>query len=200
MNFTHDEHWEREINNSVETADQLSLNGSISGTNVDGSADYYQFTLERDDVVSLDFSRSVHSDIDSKTKWWVVELYDTTPTKQLLQTMNVMGNEDGADPSITTLSNVKLEKGTYTVVVKPGTYTAYVPYTLTLRNDSYVKKIKGDLNADGKFDIGDAVLLQKWLLAIPDTVLADWEAGDMNADGKLNAADLTLMKQALMRA
>ena len=31
--------------------------------------------------------------------------------------------------------------------------------------------IKGDVNADGVFDIADAVQLQKWLLAVPDTHL-----------------------------
>ena len=55
-----------------------------------------------------------------------------------------------------------------------------------------------DLNADGQFDIADAVLLQKWLLAEPDTVLPVWQAGDLNADNRLNAADLTLMKRALL--
>ena len=58
--------------------------------------------------------------------------------------------------------------------------------------------LKGDLNADGAFDIADAVLIHKWLLTIPDTKLANWKAGDMNADGKLDGRDLTLMKQALL--
>lgn len=33
------------------------------------------------------------------------------------------------------------------------------------------KRIKGDVNADGQFNIADAVLIQKWLLAVPDTTL-----------------------------
>lgn len=59
------------------------------------------------------------------------------------------------------------------------------------------KKIIGDVNADGKFSIADAVLLQKWLLAVPDAVLADSEAGDINGDERLNIFDLCLMKQML---
>ncbi len=58
--------------------------------------------------------------------------------------------------------------------------------------------IRGDVNADGKFDIADVVLLQKWLLAVPDTQLADWQTGDLCEDGKLNVFDLALMKRDLI--
>ena len=58
--------------------------------------------------------------------------------------------------------------------------------------------LMGDVNNDGKFDVSDVVLLQKWLLAVPDTQLADWKAADFSSDHKLNAADLTLMKQELL--
>lgn len=64
--------------------------------------------------------------------------------------------------------------------------------------DNFIEKVQGDLNADNKFTISDAVLLQKWLLAIPNTTLTDWQAGDMNGNGTLNGIDLCLMKQALL--
>lgn len=60
--------------------------------------------------------------------------------------------------------------------------------------------IRGDVNADKKFDRADVLLLQKWLLAEPGTELADWKAGDMNSDGKLNAVDFSLMKRELLTA
>ncbi len=56
----------------------------------------------------------------------------------------------------------------------------------------------GDVNADGAFNISDVVLLQKWLLAVPDTHLADWKAADIYDDNKLDAFDLCLMKRALL--
>lgn len=56
----------------------------------------------------------------------------------------------------------------------------------------------GDLNMDGKFNIADLVLLQKWVLAVPDTTLPNWKAGDMNNDDKLNSLDLALMRKELM--
>ncbi len=60
--------------------------------------------------------------------------------------------------------------------------------------------VKGDVNADGTCSIADAVLLQKWLLAVPDTERKRWKSGDMDDNARLNAADLTLLKRMLMSA
>lgn len=59
-------------------------------------------------------------------------------------------------------------------------------------------KPSGDVNADGAFNISDVVLLQKWLLADPDTHLADWKAADMCEDNRLDVFDLCLMKHELL--
>ena len=56
----------------------------------------------------------------------------------------------------------------------------------------------GDVNSDGKFRISDLVMLQKWLLGVPNTVLADWQAADFFNDDKLDIFDLTLMRQNLI--
>ena len=58
--------------------------------------------------------------------------------------------------------------------------------------------IAGDVNADGEFSIADVVLLQKWLLAVPDTKLADWKAADLCEDNKLNVFDMCLMRRKLV--
>ncbi|MCM1530282.1 MAG: family 43 glycosylhydrolase [Alistipes sp.] len=60
------------------------------------------------------------------------------------------------------------------------------------------EKIIGDVTADGEFDISDVVTLQKWLLAAPDTKLADWKAADLCEDGRLDVFDLCLMKRLLI--
>lgn len=59
------------------------------------------------------------------------------------------------------------------------------------------ERVAGDVNADGEFTAADAVLLLKWLLAVPDTHLADPEAADLRKDGRLDAKDLSRMKQIL---
>ena len=60
------------------------------------------------------------------------------------------------------------------------------------------KSLVGDVNADGVFNVSDALLLQKWLLAIPDTNLADWKAADLCEDDRLNVLDLCIMKRELI--
>ena len=56
----------------------------------------------------------------------------------------------------------------------------------------------GDANADGTFRIADAVLLQKWLLDVPDAKLINWKAADFKKDNQINAVDFTLMKRELL--
>lgn len=58
--------------------------------------------------------------------------------------------------------------------------------------------IVGDVNNDGSFTIADVVLMQKWLLANPDAVLANWKAGDLYEDNIINVFDLCLMKQKII--
>ncbi len=58
--------------------------------------------------------------------------------------------------------------------------------------------VTGDVNADGEFTIADVILLQKWLLAVPDTHLVDWKAGDLCEDNRLDVFDFCLMKRVLL--
>ncbi len=60
------------------------------------------------------------------------------------------------------------------------------------------EQVRGDVNADGTYDAADIVLLQKWLLAVPDTELKDWKAADFCADNRLGESDLALMKRELL--
>lgn len=58
--------------------------------------------------------------------------------------------------------------------------------------------IMGNANNDGSFNVADVVLLQKWILAVPNTDLANWKAADFYDDQILNVFDLCLMKRALI--
>ena len=75
---------------------------------------------------------------------------------------------------------------------------------ITLKNAKILTKsdeiqfVKGDVNADGEFSIADVVLLQKWLLAVPDIELADPKSADLCEDGKLNVLDLCMMKYEII--
>lgn len=61
-----------------------------------------------------------------------------------------------------------------------------------------LKDVKGDVNADGTFNVADVVLLQKWLLDVPDTHLQNWKAADFCEDNILNSFDICLMKRKLI--
>ena len=61
-----------------------------------------------------------------------------------------------------------------------------------------LSNIVGDCNNDGTFNISDVVLLQKWLLAVPDTHFENWKAADMCEDDRLDVFDLCLMKRQLI--
>lgn len=56
----------------------------------------------------------------------------------------------------------------------------------------------GDVNGDSSFNVSDVVLLQKWLLAVPNTNLKNRNAADFCKDNVLNVFDLCLMKRALI--
>lgn len=60
------------------------------------------------------------------------------------------------------------------------------------------KSIEGDINADGEFNVADAVILQKWLLNVSDSVPDDWNAGNLFDDDRLDIFDLVIMKQKLV--
>lgn len=71
-------------------------------------------------------------------------------------------------------------------------------------NNSYdlIFKLKytptGDINDDGKFTVADLVLLNKWLLAAPDTEQKNWKAADFFNDNVLDIFDLCSMRKALV--
>lgn len=93
---------------------------------------------------------------------------------------------------------VKVEEDTVLHGYKNSTAQAYAErYNRKFEpiEDEYVY---GDINADGKFTVADVVMLQKWLLCVPDVTLANWKAADLCEDGTLNVFDLCMMKRALI--
>ena len=90
--------------------------------------------------------------------------------------------------NVNDLSTVISGSGEYAIIQNKG-------------RNSYVKEgiyEKGDVNCDGEITVADAVLLQKWLLAVPNTHLPYWQNADLCADEKLNVFDLCLLKRLLV--
>ncbi|MBR3283458.1 MAG: family 16 glycosylhydrolase [Ruminococcus sp.] len=59
---------------------------------------------------------------------------------------------------------------------------------------------EGDVNMDGRFNIADAVLLQKWLLSVSGEERINTEAADICRDNKLDGFDLCMMRSRLIGA
>lgn len=59
-------------------------------------------------------------------------------------------------------------------------------------------KVMGDINDDGEFNVADVVLLNKYLLGMPNAKLSDWHNADLCADDKLDVFDLCMMKKKLV--
>ena len=49
----------------------------------------------------------------------------------------------------------------------------------------------GDVNGDGKIDIADATMIQKYAAETEDLTATQLLAADANADGKVNVTDAT---------
>ena len=71
-------------------------------------------------------------------------------------------------------------------------------YGYTFESLGRFTAVRGDANGDGEFNVSDVVLLQKWLLAVPNTRFADWKAVNLCDDDRLDVFDLCLMKRALI--
>lgn len=62
-----------------------------------------------------------------------------------------------------------------------------------------MNQIEGDVNGDGRFNIADVVLFQKWLLAVPGINLNNWKDADFDGNNQLDTFDLIFMKRKLIQ-
>lgn len=89
-----------------------------------------------------------------------MRIWDSTGTKEVVSVW-------GTDGKLSW--NLQLNAGEYTVQV--GAISASNSDYVTWSGlESFLVEaipIAGDINADGKFNVSDAVILQKWLLAVP---------------------------------
>lgn len=77
--------------------------------------------------------------------------------------------------------------------------TLTVNYTsIQVIYETVTDSVRGDVNSDGEFTVADVVILQRWLLGVPNTKLADWKNGDLCDDDRLDVFDLCLMKRELL--
>ena len=61
-----------------------------------------------------------------------------------------------------------------------------------------IDSVMGDINGDEEFTIADVVLLQKWLLAVPDIQIENWQLANFCRDDRLDVFDICLMRRELI--
>ena len=159
--------------------------------NPDGS--YYIMTRASKDVCLVEVASASTSSGANVQQW--------SPTNNNCQKWNA---ETFTTPAVTTVVTTTTTTATTAATTTneattTSTVVTTVVTTAVTTTTTDVVDIIGDVNEDGAFDITDFVLLQKWLLAVPGTKLANWKAADMNNDGKLNVFDLCLMKRELIK-
>ncbi|MCM1227657.1 MAG: DUF6055 domain-containing protein [Clostridium sp.] len=73
---------------------------------------------------------------------------------------------------------------------------AEAPTEIYTEKEEISVKVRGDVNADGLFNVADITAMQKYIVCVG--TLEDWIAGDFYADEMINVYDLCLMKRELI--
>ena len=70
-----------------------------------------------------------------------------------------------------------------------------------VKTESNALVSKGDVNADGEFNVADVVALQKWIICAKDAEksIVEWKAGNFVDDDRLDVFDLVIMKRELLK-
>ena len=197
QNLYHPDDIVYELSSCVTDGDFYSfVNGILP--NVETGNDRYFTTIYENNTVSSFFCLSYPYIKETHSK--TISTSDRTVAwhNMTLGAKSALDAEDSQTIYVTTASSdgeVTLtanEKEEYDLIVENGVFR--------YRSEPDIQPYRmGDVNNDGEFNVADAVLLQKWLLAVPDTHLADWKAVDFCNDNKLDVFDLCLMKQELTK-
>ncbi len=181
----------------------LKAEGSENGSNIDivaysnkDSAQLFRFSKNLDGSYSIITHASKDAclvEVGYASLEGGANIQQWEPTSNNCQKWNAVTETTTVATTTTTTTTTTTSQTTQTTAATETT-------TTTTTTEPPAVPEKPDLNGDGEFTILDVLLLQKWLLAVPGTTLADWTAGDLNADGRLNAFDLAMMKHALVHA
>ncbi len=126
--------------------------------------------------------------LDSRVENVPAWMSDFTKTNSVIKTTNDVTFELYAKP---------VKAGEAVKLGSNGQSASCMNY-IVIASEKDISSVRGDINADGRLDVADLVLLNKWLLGAHDTQLPDWKAGDLCDDGRLDAFDLVLMRRELI--
>lgn len=186
------------LNKTVSTSVEVTFSKKVKNDAL--SELRMEITKKPDDPV-------VHGDSDLDLTGMTISVYETYVDGTVKQTLT-----DTTLDEVEKMYSVKIKQesgapGSGICTITIGAYSE-AQYREIYASDSFnyafgaplPEYLRGDVNADGLFNISDVVLLQKWFLATPDTNLANWKAADLCADNKLNVFDLCVMKRELLQS
>ncbi len=176
--FTESDTWEKEFNNSYETATVLPLDTEMNGSVLYGDSDIFAFTLDGDDGVDIDFS---HVPFDDNEDMWHIKLWNFE--KELIDETYSKASEEGK----VTLKMSEFAKGTYYVEIC-GTKKWYSEATYTI-SVNHPTAMQGDINGDGMITVTDLSKVAAHIKGLK--MLDDESVADVNGDGVVNVTDLS---------
>ncbi|MBQ2487135.1 MAG: dockerin type I repeat-containing protein, partial [Ruminococcus sp.] len=90
-----------------------------------------------------------------------------------------------------------VDNGTVKNVASQSGFSGYTYDTKTII-DAASDILYGDVNQNGRVDIGDATLLQQYLAEFTTLSSAQLRAADANRDGNVNVRDVTAIRRMLL--
>ena len=173
---------------------------------LDAPGEIYWFAHTKGEIALADDGRSAVVSVGSE-KMWVGLISDgatfTVMNAELLPTSLAVPNQtDNSSYRKLAVHLTNTSDATISVACIPlkqgETQPSWMP-VMKVISEWTPQIIEGDVNADGVLTVSDVVALQKWLIAVPDTHLANWKAADLCEDDRLDVFDLCLMKRELLK-
>ncbi|MCM1228161.1 MAG: RICIN domain-containing protein [Clostridium sp.] len=196
-----------EVTDGTYTIKNLNSGRFISAIDenaVQGDEEKWTFTKQDDGTYTIQSSNGMFLTVDGSFEDGTnIILAKATGDKS--QRFTIYCNADGSYALLSAVSDNKSCADVYGISLEDGAnicqwnYWGGVGQKFILEPTvSENKTIRGDVNADGAFNVSDAVMLQKWI--VNDGEIIDFKAGDLYEDGILNVFDLCLMKRELIKA
>lgn len=182
-----------------------------------GDAPYIQTTFDGTDCTDLTFSIDMGGSSKAPANWKMQYSIDGTNFKDISNT-NFTITSDNRKILTTYINKVKLPEecnGAKSVTVRiiatsrttiAGGDTSENPTggeiavnNIVIEGKSTRKGLIGDLNLDGKIDVQDATILQKYTVKKLTLTDAQKAVADVNNDGKINIKDCSAIQKMLVR-
>ena len=181
---------------------------SSSGSAVQGDAVTWTFTKQSDGTYTIQTADGKALNVADSSSEDGADIILSAYTGAASQRFTVQCNKDGTYSLLTAVSGGKRCADVYEISKESGANICQwefwggdgQKFILEPAAENITQEVICDVNMDGAFNIADLVLVQEWLLAVPDTYLANWKAADLCNDNKLDIFDLCLMRKALTQA